>query len=168
MRAGQHEEPKKGVTGENRRGKKGHQAPKTKRNKSGGGSHSRRGDRERRKGVTLAVLIRRKGEGRESGEAARRGTRDERTPSADPGLSGRRVRHPGIVGGVNDVLLTPGTSEGRSSCELDEMVDTGNRTGRVRTRIRRVRAVVVATLEKGAVRAGRDDRTDMTLRENRR
>ena len=137
-RAARRTKEKKGGTEENRRGKKGHQAPKTKRNKSGGGSHSRRGDRERRKGVTLAVLIRRKGEGRESGEAARRGTGDEGTPSADPGLGGRRVRQPGIVGGVNDVLLTPSTSESRASCELDEMVDTGDSAGRVRTRIRRV------------------------------
>ena len=28
--------------------------------------------------------------------------------------------------------------------------------------------MVVATLEKGTVRAGRDDRTDITLRKNRR
>ena len=144
------------------------QAHRTKRSKSGGGSHSRRRGGERRKRVTLAVLISRKGEGREAGEAASGSTGDEGAPSADPGLGGRRVGQPGIVGGVNDVLLTPSTSESRASSELDEMVDAGDSVGGVRSRSRRVRTVVLATLQESAVSAGRDDRTDITLRERSR
>ena len=71
----------------------------------------------------------------------------EGTPGADPGLGGRGIGKPGIVGGEDDVLLTPNTSEGRASGELDEVVDAGDSAGRIRTRIRRVRAVMLATLQ---------------------
>ena len=138
VRAGQHKEPKGG-----RRRDEGGRWPKrprprAKQGNSGGGSRSGRRGRERRKGVTLAALVGRKGEGRETGEAPHRSTGDEGTPRADPRLSGRRVGHPGIVGGVNDVLLPPSTSESRTSSELEEMVDAGDSAGRVWTRIRRV------------------------------
>ena len=51
--------------------------------------------------------------------------------------------------------------------ELDEIVCTGtNSAGRVRPGVRGVGAVVLASLQKGAVRAGRDDRANITLGES--
>ena len=114
------------------------------------------------------MLIGRKGESRETGEAALRSSGDEGTPGVDPGLGGRGVGKPGIVGGEDDILLAPDTSEGCTSGELDEVVNAGDSAGRIRTRVRRVRTVVLATLQKGAVSAGRDDGTDIALGEGNR
>ena len=100
------------------------------------------------------MLIGREGESRETREATLRSFGDEGTPGVNPGLGGRGVGEPGIVGGEDDILLSPNTSEGGTGGELDEVVGAGNSAGGVRPRVRRVRTVVLATLQKGAMRAG--------------
>ena len=48
------------------------------------------------------------------------------------------------------------------------MMDAGDSSGRIRPRVGRVGTVVLATLQKGAMSAGRDDGTDIALGEGNR
>ena len=109
------------------------------------------------------MLVGREGQSREARETALRCFRDEGTPGVNPSTGGRGVRKPGIIGSEDDILLPPNASEGGTGSELDEIVNTGDSAGRARPGVRGVGAVVLATLQKGAVRAGRDDRADITL-----
>ena len=113
------------------------------------------------------MLIGGEGEGRKAREATIRCSRDEGFPSIDPGLSGRQVRKPPIIGGENDILFTLGPSEGRPRSKLNEFVHTSDRTGRVRSRLTRVGAVVLAPFQESPMSAGRDNGADIALGKSR-
>ena len=113
------------------------------------------------------MCIGREGESREAREATIRRSRDEGLPSVDPSLSGGQVREPPIIGGKDNILLTLSPGEGRPRSKLNKFVHTGNRTRRIRPRLTRVGAVVLAPFQECSVGAGRDNGADIALGESR-
>ena len=122
--------------------------------------------RRKGEGIPGAELVGREGQDREARETALRCFRDEGTPGVDPRAGGRGVRKPAVIGSEDDVLLPTNASEGSTRSELDEIMCTGNSASRTRSGVRRVGAVVLAALQKGAVCTGRDDWADVTLGES--
>ena len=104
------------------------------------GSIRRWGGGERGEGIRSAVLVGREGQSRETRETALRCFRDEGTPGVNPSTGGRGVRKPGIIGSEDDILLPPNASEGGTSSELYEVVNTGDSAGRARPGVRGVGA----------------------------
>ena len=114
------------------------------------------------------MLVIRESKGRKTRKAALRRSRDEGAPSLNPSLGGWGLREPPVVGGVDHILLSLEPREGGTSRQTDQVVGTSHHASGVRPRVRRVRAVVLTALQKGAVCARRDDRANIALREGSR
>ena len=121
-----------------------------------------------RRAVSMAMLVVRKSKGRKASKGTGRRSGDEGAPGLNPRLGGGGLREPPVVGGVDHILLSLEPSEGGTSRQTNQVVGTSHHASGVRPRVRRVRAVVLTALQKGAVRACRDDRANIALREGSR